>query len=554
MLEELYRHGVRNICIAPGSRSTPLTLEAQAHSGITTHTHFDERGLGFLALGMAKALKQPVAVIVTSGTAVANLLPAVAESALTGEPLILLTADRPQNLIDCGANQAINQREIFGSHVTASLELPNPFSGANLNWLLSSIDQLIHKQQHSGGALHINCPFPEPLYGEVDEKLAQRLMAQIHMAPKGQWLNSDKPYTPRVSPSTLGVVTQEITQYHKPLFVIGSIDNEQASKVVNFAIEIGAVALCDPQSGASSKWAHYDLWFDLESAKEQLAECDAIIQFGGRVVSKRLNQWIASHVLSQTCAYLLIHPEDKRFNEYHLPQTHYQLSAEQWLIAHEHSTWQCDSTWSEQLSQHSQKAKLAIEDMVDEALTELSLASCLGKLETPNTFIGNSMIVRLVDMVSELNEQAVYSNRGASGIDGLVATALGVQQTLNEPLHLLIGDTSLLYDLNSLALLTQSKAKLIITVINNDGGAIFDMLPVPQAQKQSFYQMPHGLTFEHAAKQFGLGYECPTSVTSYVELVNHHLQNGEGPLLIEVRTPPDEVGNQLRQLRKQLNA
>ncbi len=554
MLEELYRHGVNHICIAPGSRSTPLTLEAQAHSGITTHTHFDERGLGFLALGVAKASKQPVAVIVTSGTAVANLLPAIAESAITGEPLILLTADRPQSLIDCGANQAINQREIFGSHVTASLELPNPFSGTNLNWLLSSVDQLMHKQRSLGGSLHINCPFPEPLYGEVDEKLAQALMA-----PLVQWGESDKPYTSRILSSMSGVEAQVAANYRKPVFVVGSIDHEQARKVISFANQIGAAVLCDPQSGTSSKWAHYDLWFELEQAKEQLVECDAIIQFGGRIVSKRLNQWIASHITTKPCAYLLVHQEDKRLNEHHLPQTHYQLTAEQWLAVHERLTWQCDKAWSEQLNQYSQKATLAIEDLIDDELTELSLARCLSQLESSHTFIGNSMIVRLVDIVSKLGEQVIYSNRGASGIDGLVATAVGVQQTLNEPLHLLIGDTSLLYDLNSLALLsqpklTQSKAKLVITVINNDGGAIFDMLPVPSAQKQSFYQMPHGLTFEHAAKQFGLGYECPRSVTSYVELVNHHLKNGEGTLLIEVQTPPDEVGNQMRQLRKRFNA
>ncbi|VFS51875.1 2-succinyl-5-enolpyruvyl-6-hydroxy-3-cyclohexene-1-carboxylate synthase [Budvicia aquatica] len=113
LLETLTRHGVQHICIAPGSRSTSLTLEAAANAKITCHTHFDERGLGHLALGLAKVTGQPVAVIVTSGTAVANLYPALIEASLTGERLVLLTADRPPELIDCGANQAIRQDGIF---------------------------------------------------------------------------------------------------------------------------------------------------------------------------------------------------------------------------------------------------------------------------------------------------------------------------------------------------------------------------------------------------------------------------------------------------------
>ncbi|MDK9759630.1 hypothetical protein KIV40_30985, partial [Vibrio sp. D173a] len=138
LLEELARSGVEHVCIAPGSRSTPLTLEAQANTKLTIHTHFDERGLGFFALGLAKATQGKVAVIVTSGTAVANLLPAVAEAGLTRESLILLTSDRPVELVNCGANQAIQQLGIFSQHVEGALNLPSPTTQVSLNWLLSS--------------------------------------------------------------------------------------------------------------------------------------------------------------------------------------------------------------------------------------------------------------------------------------------------------------------------------------------------------------------------------------------------------------------------------
>lgn len=136
ILEALTRHGVRHICIAPGSRSTPLTLAAAENSAFIHHTHFDERGLGHLALGLAKVSKQPVAVIVTSGTAVANLYPALIEAGLTGEKLILLTADRPPELIDCGANQAIRQPGMFASHPTHSISLPRPTQDIPARWLV----------------------------------------------------------------------------------------------------------------------------------------------------------------------------------------------------------------------------------------------------------------------------------------------------------------------------------------------------------------------------------------------------------------------------------
>lgn len=149
LLEELSRLGVTQVCVAPGSRSTPLTLEANANTAFTLHTHYDERGLGFMALGLAKASQQPVAVIVTSGTAVANLLPAIAESKLTGERLVVLTADRPLELVGCGANQAIVQSGIFSSHVTASLELPSPAIHHPLSWLLTSIDEVWRVKPYS---------------------------------------------------------------------------------------------------------------------------------------------------------------------------------------------------------------------------------------------------------------------------------------------------------------------------------------------------------------------------------------------------------------------
>lgn len=161
-------------------------------------------------------------------------------------------------------------------------------------------------------------------------------------------------------------------------------------------------------------------------------------------------------------------------------------------------------------------------------------------------------MVRLVDMLSAVPNSPVYSNRGASGIDGLVATAAGVLKAHQHPMMMLIGDTSLLYDLNSLALLSDSKTPMVIVVTNNDGGAIFDLLPVPQQQKQSLYQMPHGYNFAHAAAQFRLQYAAPETRTQYQDAIDSHFEQGEGTLLVEVKTPPEQASHLLKQFNSML--
>ncbi len=550
ILEELTRFGVRQICIAPGSRSTPLTLEADANSLLTIHTHFDERGLGFFALGMAKATNAPVAVVVTSGTAVANLLPAIAEANLTGEKLVILSANRPKELIDCGANQAIEQNGIFASHVVASLNLPTPCLSVPPTWLLTSLDQLLYKQCHSGSVVHINCPFPEPLYTQLSKTIFSD-----YLQPLLGWQDDDQPYTVQQYESVPAVQTLSgAFSDKKGVVIAASLDLQDALAAQRFASAMGFPLLCDPQSGISSGWAHYDLWLQVDEYRKKLAECDLIIQFGARMVSKRLNTFIRSQCSDPQCDYWLISPQHKRLNPDHLRQTHVVANASVWVqqqlsfpIKSE-----CDG-WADGLIKHAAQISELLKK--DRTLTELNLAVHLSELAGgQDLFIGNSLIVRLVDMASRLEQNRVYANRGASGIDGLIATAAGVQRANASPMLVLIGDTSLLYDINSLALFCQTKQPVVILVTNNDGGAIFDLLPVPDQQKQFLYRMPHGFTFEHAASQFRLGYLVPDSLDSLLIQVSYHLSSGSGTLLVEVQTPQGQAATDIRQRIEQIHA
>ncbi|WP_136482801.1 2-succinyl-5-enolpyruvyl-6-hydroxy-3-cyclohexene-1-carboxylic-acid synthase [Vibrio sp. H11] len=566
LLEELTRFGVSEVCIAPGSRSTPLTLEAAAHPNLTLHTHFDERGLGFLALGLAKASTRPVAVIVTSGTAVANLLPAIAESGLTGEKLVVLTADRPVELVGCGANQAIDQVGIYSSHVTAAMNLPSPGVHLSLSWLLSALDDALFKQAQQGGAVHINCPFPEPLYSTSCTDLYRDYRARVD-----DWHNADVPYTRRLMPQT-SVMPLEAASFHrKGLVIIGSLPLCQAQAARDFARQLGWPVLGDIQSGVSSEWAHYDLWLQNATASARLNECELVLQFGARVVSKRLNQWLQRQISAADCDYWYVSPDASRNNQSHLPQQHWVADIRDWVaiqsaVVHSSVKPPLNSAgrgWADELRHIAgATAQLAVSTLSDEglngsagALTEVAVALDLSqRVPWVPLFIGNSLIVRLTDMLSELDDRAVYSNRGASGIDGLVASASGVQRALNQPLMILLGDTSLLYDLNSLTLLRQTSQPVVMVVTNNDGGAIFDLLPVPEQERQALYQMPHGMQFEFAARQFGLAYARPQTLAQYQTVIDVHFDSGQGTLLVEVVTQPQQAARHIQQLSAQIHA
>lgn len=487
IIEELVRYGVKHVCIAPGSRSTPLTLAASEHQHLSIHTHFDERGLGFLALGIAKASKEAVAVIVTSGTAVANLLPSVAESGLTKEKLILLTADRPVELINCGANQAINQQGIFSSHVCHSLQLPSPSINIPAQWLLSRLDQACFSQQEQGGAIHINCPFPEPFYGKKDNDLVRD-----YLAPIQEWKEAFSAYIQQPRYSSVVTVSPQWmkTAQKKGIVIIGKVTLEEAQAAAKLAQELGWPVLADPQSGYYSSWAHYDLWLQNTACIELLADVECVLQFGARLVSKRLSAWLDKYQQD----YYLIDPHFELLDascHYHV---RYRADITAWCQTHTESLIERDCffdhapslLWSESLKVASLNALALARSMAchSETLSELSFALTIGqKAESCDWFIGNSLIVRLLDMVGELNQQHTYTNRGASGIDGLIATAVGVQRANQNPLLALVGDTSLLYDLNSLALLKQVTQPVVIVVINNDGGGIFDLLPVDEKKK-----------------------------------------------------------------------
>lgn len=543
LLEELFRLGVRDIALAPGSRSAPLTMAAAAHQGFRRHLHFDERGLGFMALGLAKGSNRPVAVIMTSGTAVANLWPAVAEAQLTGVPLIILSADRPPELIDNGANQAIDQQGIFGRYPVYQQNLPSPTPTIPAAFVLSSVDQALAKQALTPGVVHFNCMYPEPLYpGEHYQDFSD------YLAPLGNWLGSQKPWSPwqQSEPSCPPQPEWNEWQHKRGVIVAGRItDPAQAQAVAALAEQLGWPLLADLQSQIrfdSRNLIHMDLAINDPEFVAELGRAEVLLQFGARLVSKRLGQFIKHHSWQD---YWLVDPQPARLDPDYRLRNRLLCSASAFAAAHPVTT---RAPWHKLPErQHNASQQIAA---ACEGFSELGVCHRINSLIEGQLFVGNSMPARLMDMLGETGKgpSRVMTNRGASGIDGLIATTYGFAQSSDQPTTLLLGDLSALHDLNSLALLGKASRPLVVILLNNDGGSIFRMLPVPTEGEllESYYRLPHGLGFEHAAAMFGLSYRAPTTLAEFERDYRAALKHGV--TLIEIRVPSEQVADDLKAL------
>lgn len=544
MLEELYRLGVRDVVLAPGSRSSPLTMAASEHVGLCCHCHFDERGLGFMALGIARGSHRPVVVITTSGTAVANLYPAVVEANLLGVPLIVLSADRPIELLDNGSNQAIDQRDIFSRHTTVHHDLPPPDAEIKAAFLLSTIDQAVDQQRRTPGPIHINCRYREPLYpGDclVD--------ASDYLAPLGRWLTDSAPWSDWPISTAMPAISHEWQAFtqQRGLIVVGSVDDaQQAQQVVALAKQLGWPLLADVQSQLRfdpHNLIHFDLALHDERFIMELAKAEVLLQFGGRLISKRLTQFIAQQPWQDVW---LVEPLPQRLDPDYCVKR--RLICQPADFTAGLPTIPEQPAWHQLVDFQRRTSQLVEEQCV--AFSELGVCHQLAQLARGQLFIGNSLPARLMNMLGMHRQTPlrVFANRGASGIDGLIATAYGLSCTCSEPTTIVLGDTSTLHDLNSLALLKQATQPLVVVILNNDGGSIFHMLPVPKEGEllARYYRQPHGLSFEYAAKMFGLDYSAPESLETFAAAYTQALE--AGVTLIEINVPHQQVADDLKAL------
>ena len=566
LVEELCRQGVGLFVVAPGSRSTPLAVavaRAVAEGKTTWLVHPDERACAFVALGWGRATGRPAAVVTTSGTAVANLLPAAVEADAAGVPLLLLTADRPPELRETGANQTIRQPALFQTVARWAFDAPVPSVALDPAVILTTAAHAFARTLVPAGPVHLNLPFREPLGAEPDGTDAEALLA-----PLARWVQTDLPYTHTKVHSDpegwlFGVneLAGRLEKTERGLVVLGPTDDEDlAAAAIELADRLGWPLLPDVVSQArlgakSGAAAHYDV--ALASARfAEIHRPEAVLHIGGCPLSKRLLALIAT---ARPDLYVVVRSGPERFDPGHVVTDRVVADPGAWCFALIAALPQMPrpSEWRRSWQRAAAVAEAAAVSEIGRRLNEPFVARTVACL-APVLCVAASMPIRDIEMFApaEGRQTFVTANRGASGIDGTVATAHGVARAfaspnISRPVVLLIGDLALLHDQTSLMLLRdgpQAGPPVVVVVVNNDGGGIFHFLPVARGASplpadvfEAAMAAPHGLRFEHAAAQFGLAYHAPATADAFEAALAEALASGASAL-IEVTT--DRAANE----------
>ena len=537
-VEALARSGVRDACVTPGSRSTPLTVALAEQDAIRPWLHLDERSSAFFALGLARASGRPVALVCTSGTAAANFHPAVVEADLSRVPLIVCTADRPLRLRNVGAPQTIDQAGLYGVSVRHERDLPAPgspdappalFAGAAREAVGAALGPL-------PGPVHLNLPFDEPLIEPPD----------AHPAPAPAALG-ELPAVPPIPPKAdaLEAAVAALDRSERPIVVAGPESGGlPADAVAALARALGAPLLADPLSGLRTG-VHdracvvdaYDAF--LRDPRAAALAPDCVLRFGAAPTSKALNQFLAratdaAHVL---CDLPGSHRDPNAVTTHRLT-----ADARSAAIALRGAvSGERDAAWLAQWRERDGRARrslaayalAATEPFEGRAAVELQRALPAGAA----LFAGNSMPVRDADafLASGGRPLTVVSNRGANGIDGVVSSALGHAAAGSGPVALLIGDLSLFHDLNGLWAGTRHGLDLTIVLLNNGGSAIFHYLPQAEHGQvfEEWFGTPSGIDFAAAASAYGASHRL---IGDWDEMRGELTASGGGVRIAEIRT------------------
>jgi len=551
LVEELLRSGAGLFCLASGSRSTPL-VSAIAESPRARERvlmHYDERGTAFAALGYARATGLPAVWITTSGTAVANGLPAVVEASVDDVPMILLTADRPPELRETGANQTIDQPGIFGGYPRWSFDLSAPDPRIDPAMVLTTADQAVHRALRvPAGPVHLNAPFREPLAPAPDGEDRSEYLSGL-----SRWLESEAPYTVYPIPRPAAdaeALYRGLREVERGLLVAGRLKNAaERESVLRLAETLRWPLLPDAASGLRlggkhpNRAAHYDLLLADEGFASSHAP-EAVLHVGGRIVSKSLQQHISR---AAPAPYAVVHDSPARFDPGHRVTHNVEADVAKFCdditALAQRDLRQTGYAWTRGWAGASELAGEALDAALPEdgGISEPLVARAVSRLlpEGWGLFLASSMPVRDLDAYAVTDGAAVEvaANRGASGIDGTVASAAGFARGLGSPAALVIGDLALLHDLNSLAMLRNLPHPVVVVAVNNDGGGIFSFLPVAEHRDifEPYFGTPHGLGFENAAAMFGLHYERPEDGASFARLFSEARER-RSSTLIEVRT------------------
>ena len=552
-VEALVHAGVKHACISPGSRSTPLTYALAVNRKIKSHVIVDERSSGFFALGLAKAMQKPVILVCTSGTAVAELYPAVIEAYQSKVPLIVCTADRPQEARMIGANQTINQKNLFRNHICWFIDAGLPQAAESGLKKIINIAQraVIESSHHRLGPVHINFPFKEPFEpayftDQIEIGLIKSAKSKLKLSP------SSNDAGRKVDKNILADISKKIYHYPRGIIVVG-VDNytkgffsalSKLSQNINFPIFADAASnMRFVFSENQNVLTNYDSYLRSESFVKN-HQPDFIIQFGRNLTSKALSNFISNN----RCEKLLVN----QFGDWKNPK---DKSTAAIAADPEKLCKDLALTLKRNKSVRNKWANdfLSIEKSASKIKTKL-----FGQAQFPNEtrivhevihsipddsslMVSNSLPIRDLDLVVPMMKKniRVFHNRGASGIDGITSTALGIAQSSMQKTFLLTGDLAFYYDLNSLQTASKYNIPLTIILINNNGGRIFEVLPISKYKNifEEYFATPHNLNFKKLVLAFTGNYHEVKSWKVFQELLKAG-QTNKTLTVLEIKTNP----------------
>jgi len=545
--------GVRFACISPGSRSTPLTLAFAEYKKIKCFVHIDERVSGFFALGLAKASGLPVAIVTTSGTATAEIYPAIIEAYQQRIPLIICTADRPPELLNTGANQTINQWNLYKNHIRwfKYLGLPQLSVKRITNLQKITVKAFETSLIKNKGPVHLNFPFRKPLEpnsftDEVDDEILMTIKNTI--APQSN-INGNENLSKRET-KRFNKIAEKIIAMEKGIIIVGPKKYDQEfvsklkllSKITGYPILADGVSHLRFKTSVSDKniCCNYNAYLRSQNFWNNYKP-RIILQFGRTVTSVFLQSYIEQ---SEPLKFIineygdLFGPSKKskvlKFN----PVTF----CDNLIRVLKESKFKGKHNWIKLFN----TAEILAEEIKTSLLkksnlnTEPKVFSELISIVPTNTtiMVGNSLPIRDFDnFVGKTNKNLkLFFNRGASGIDGVTSTALGIA-SMEKPTILITGDLSFIHDLNALLPAKKYSIALVVILINNNGSGIFEMLPIASEKKlfDTFFKTPHNLNISSLVKSYGLDHHLIKDTKDFQNKLKSSLQK-KSPMVLEIKT------------------
>ena len=545
--DELARCGVREVVVAPGSRSTPLVMAFAGDDRFKCRVHLDERSGAFFALGVGKATGCPAVIVTTSGTATANVFPAVIEASGSETPLLVLTADRPHHLRDSDANQAIDQIRLFGPFVRDFFEVAPPVASEPAFSPLRGLAARAVATASSDwkGPVHLNFPFDKPLEPTrgTDASTMDASMVVQGRPDEAPFVRIDSGRR-EASPEAIESLVRALDT-PRGVIIAGPTRGcaRLRSAVLALADVTGFPVLADPLSGVRygpASDAHvvagYDLFLRDEDVR-RIVSPSLIVRVGASPTSVALQKWMAQH---NGVRHVVV-DGGGRWKDHGAGATDYiHADAADTLDAvAELVDRSAEDTWSNSW-RVAEATTLAAQAADQGPQHEGDIAGVLSAMlpEGACLFVSSSMPVRDLDAFGHPRQQALHvlGNRGASGIDGVVSTAFGVAAASERPTVCLIGDVAFFHDQNGLLWSREDDAPVVFVLVDNDGGGIFHMLPIADHEPDftRFFATPHGLDFQHAAAMHNIPFrDC--DIEALDEAVGQALDSA-GSCVIRVRT------------------